>query len=98
MAECTYCKAETFLYDVGIPVCLNCARGNGNGKPSTTTHDVRTTLVQELSQATERADSASEKFNAVMGEVPSGIPHPDGVQRLHNASREMSNAREELMK
>jgi hypothetical protein len=98
VAECTYCKAETHFYDLDIPVCVDCARRNAIGKPSNTDPDVRTTLVQELSEATARAESASETFNAVMGNVPSGIPHPDGVQRLHNASREMSNARQDLTK
>ena len=38
------------------------------------------------------------RFIAVMGDVPSGLPHPDGTQRIHNASRELSAARKEVMK
>src|SRR5450631_1741091 len=98
MAECPYCKAETHLYDSGIPVCLTCADKRGQGKQPATHADVRTLLIQKLSEAVARAESASETFNAIMVEVPSGTPHPDGVQRIHNASREMSNAREEMMK
>ena len=30
--------------------------------------------------------------------VPSGLPQPDGTQRIHNASREVSLARVELIK
>ena len=37
-------------------------------------------------------------FNAITGEIPSGIPHPDGVQRIRNASRDLSSARAELMR
>ena len=97
MAECTYCKAETHLYDSGIPVCVPCAAQIAKGnRPAQ--RDVRTILVQNLTEATLRAESATEEFNAVMGHVPSGTPHPDGVQRIKNASREMSNARDEMMK
>jgi hypothetical protein len=99
MPECFYCKSETDLYHGGTPVCVNCADGkaNGNGKPSATGRDIRSTLLQELLAATARAESASETFNKVMAEVPTGTPHPDGVQRIHNASHEMSNARDEMM-
>jgi hypothetical protein len=97
VAECTYCKAETHLYDSGIPVCVTCAVEIGEGKKPGTGRDTRSTLLQELLAATARAESASETFNKVMGEVPTGTPHPDGVQRIHNASREMSNAREQMM-
>jgi len=42
--------------------------------------------------------AANETFSAVMSQVPSGVPHPDGTQRIHNASRELDAAREEMMK
>ena len=28
---------------------------------------------------------------------PSGTPHPDGVQRIHNASHKLTQARDEMM-
>jgi hypothetical protein len=31
-------------------------------------------------------------------QIPSGLPHPDGVQRIKNASGKLSIARKELMK
>jgi hypothetical protein len=42
--------------------------------------------------------AASRAFNGVMDQFPSGLPHPDGAQRIHNASFELSAARQELMK
>ena len=33
-----------------------------------------------------------------MGQIPSGFPHPDGSQRIHNASRDLSTARKDLMR
>ncbi len=32
-----------------------------------------------------------------MSSVPSGLPHPDGAQRIHNVSRELTIARQEMM-
>jgi len=32
-----------------------------------------------------------------MSQVPSGLPHPDGTQRIRNASRELFRARKEMM-
>jgi hypothetical protein len=49
-------------------------------------------------EATARSHAASEAFNAVMADVPSALPHPDGTQRSHNISRELSAARKEMMK
>ena len=41
-------------------------------------------------------NSASRKFNEVVRDIPSGLPHPDGTQRIHNLSRELADAREKL--
>jgi hypothetical protein len=35
---------------------------------------------------------------AVSSDIPSGLPQPDGVQRIHNASRKLTAARDEMMK
>ena len=84
--------------DAGIPVCVACAGEIGKVRSRGPGGDTHTILVQQLSEAAARAESASQKFNVIMSDVPTGIPHPDGIQRLHNASRQMSNARDELMK
>lgn len=39
-------------------------------------------LRAELKLAAERARIASEHFDEVMREAPSGLPHPDGAQRI----------------
>ncbi len=99
MAECAYCRTETFLYYGGLPVCIECAETHeATRKPSSPERRVRTTLFQEFVEATARVNAASEAFILVMGDVPSGLPHPDGTQRIHNASRELSAARKEVMK
>ena len=64
-----------------------------------THHDrVHRILQEEFRAAVQRRDQASAHFDEVRRAVPSGLPHPDGTQRIHNASRELSAARKEMMK
>ena len=99
MAECAYCKTETYLYDGGVPICLECADAReAKRKPPEIERQVRTILIQDLTEATARAHASSEAFSAIMTDVPSALPHPDGTQRIHNSSRELSAARKEMMK
>jgi hypothetical protein len=99
MAQCAYCRTETFLHDGGVPICLECADARETKrKPPEIGRQIRIILIQDLTAATARAYAASEEFNAVMADVPSALPHPDGTQRIHNASRELSAARKEMMR
>ena len=100
MALCTYCKTETFMYEGGdIPICIECSDARKpNRRPPGSEHEIRTTLHLEFVSATERAKEATDSFDAIVREIPSGMPHPDGVQRIHNASRKVSVARIAMMK
>jgi hypothetical protein len=100
MALCTYCKAETFIYEGGdIPVCIECSDARkSEGHPVSSEVEIRNILHQEFLTATKRARNAMEIFDAAIGEIPSGLPHPEGVQRIYSASREVSVARVEMMK
>jgi hypothetical protein len=60
--------------------------------------EIRHILHDEFLNAEDHARAALAAFDAVTREIPSGLPHPDGTQRIHNASREMSLARAEMMK
>jgi hypothetical protein len=53
-------------------------------------------LLAEVAQATESHKLAHLEFSAVMNDIPSGLPHPDGVQRLTNASTACAHARQTL--
>ena len=53
-------------------------------------------LREEFEAAKRRMNIASVKFNEVVREIPSGLPHPDGTQRIHNVGRELADAREKL--
>ena len=53
---------------------------------------VRTILEREFLEAVHRRDIASSRFADVQKDIPSGLPHSDGTQRIYNASREYSTA------
>ena len=58
-------------------------------------HDL---LQRELKEATARATAASAAFLDVTRQIPSGLPYPDGTQRIHNISQELAFARTQLMR
>ena len=98
MAPCACCGAETELYENGVPICLRCSdERQAKRKPPATEQQVRSTLLQDVLELTARVEEATRQFNAAM-QIPSGLPHPDGVQRIKNASSKLSIARNELMK
>jgi hypothetical protein len=66
--------------------------------PLATLEKVHDLLQEELKRATERAVSASAAFLDVTSQVPSGLPHPDGTQRIRNIAHELAFARTELMR
>jgi len=58
-----------------------------------TRHDrIHRILEEEFHAAVKRRDAASAYFDEVRRSVPSGLPHPDGTQRITNASRGYSAA------
>lgn len=56
--------------------------------------DIGRSLAQELDAARRSHLSANKKFDTVVGDVPSGLPHPDGVFRLEQAGKESRRALE----
>jgi len=92
MAQCAYCKTETELYEARTPVCLHCANLSPQKRA------IRCKLYRDMSRAVERADAANEAFAAIASSIPSGAPHPDGVQRIHNVARELTEARDAMTK
>jgi len=55
-------------------------------------------MLQNVFELTARIDQATREFEAATGQIPSGLPHPDGVRRIKNASNKLSTSRNELMK
>lgn len=55
--------------------------------------DVRQLLQDDFDAAQNRRIDASKRFAEVIDDIPSGIPHPDGTDRIRLASREYSASR-----
>jgi hypothetical protein len=100
MAHCAYCTAETEMYDGGdVPICVECSdERNLKPKPPATEDRVRSTLIQDVVEATALKNEASGAFEILLDQFPSGLPHPDGSQRIKNASVRLSMARKGVMK
>ena len=81
-----------------MPVCLDCANRLGTKQQPSTAEECLARLRRELKEATARAHHATDAFNAIMGDIPSAIPQPDGTQRINNIYRELSLARREMMR
>ena len=103
MLPCSCCDTATDLTINGLPVCPECAaqpqRKTGKRElhiVTTTAAEIRKGLIRDLADASQRAFEASEEFDHIMSETPNGIPHPDEIARIHNASRELSKARDEM--
>ena len=100
MAQCVACYNETELYEGGVPICLDCsvaeeARRKRKVAALTPRGTVREALLSRVAETSAKADSASRLFLDITSQTPSGIPHPDGVQRIYNASRDLTLARNE---
>jgi hypothetical protein len=98
MPRCAHGQTETELDQAGVPTCVNCSIAREDSPPPRVTQEqIRARLFQALIDATARSNAAVKMFDDVMITTPSGMPHPDGVQRIKNASREVALSRTELM-
>ena len=87
------------MYFNEVPLCVACSeRQDAAKRPPVDESQVRARLMQELLETSARAKNASEAFLLLMKDTPSGLPHPDGAQRIQNASHELSSARMEMEK
>jgi hypothetical protein len=66
-------------------------------RPPTGEKDVLEILIQQVIDATAQKNEASDAFDIVIGQFPSGLPHPDGSQRIENSSSRLSIARKKMM-
>ena len=92
MALCAYCKAETG----DVPICLECSDARQAKLKLPASEQVGRLLIQESVEATSRANAALRAFNDVLNLFPSGLPNPNGTQRVQNASRKLIAARKEM--
>ena len=91
MARCSYCGRETELYEGGTPTCIPCSE-----RLLTPKRSIHSSLIRELLEAAAEHDSATTAYNEVMWEIPSAIPHPDGVRGIHSVSHKVQVAKDRL--
>jgi hypothetical protein len=85
-----------------MPLCAKCTEAMDAMQPPpkrAPLHKdyVRRILLLEVAETTARANTAAAEFKGVIGSIPTGIPHPDGTQRIHQAAHNLSNARKDMM-
>jgi hypothetical protein len=95
---CAFCERQTEHTIDGVPLCEGCS-----GKPESeieklkTDRQIRAALQRKILACTARAHDASEELIAIMRDIPSGLPQPDGTLRIQNAARALAAARNEVM-
>ena len=56
--------------------------------------EVADRLRAELQRAESQYKLSQAEFSFVLSDIPSGLPQPDGTQRIHNAARDYHTSRE----
>jgi hypothetical protein len=97
MDNCAFCKAQAERYVNSVPICSRCS-AKCEDQVDPTEEEIRDALQEELLAATVQALEAKDKFKAITAEIPSGLPSPDGAQRIRNALREVTASRVEMTK
>lgn len=98
MAQCAYCSSHAEAVEAGgVPICAKCSdEREARRKPPASEQEIRYVLIQDLVDATVQEKAASDEFNTVIDQFPSGMPHPDGSDRIQDASRKLIAARKEM--
>jgi hypothetical protein len=94
MVRCFYCGRETELHIADIATCPVCSDRLGSSRLKV--RSIHSLLSREIIEATGDADAASAAYNQVIYDIPSAIPHPDGVQRIRSVSQRLSIAKKDL--
>lgn len=96
---CAFCGAEAKSAIDGSPTCEECfGRPDPELSKPKTDRQIRAALDREILESTARAHAASEALIAIMRDIPSGLPHPDGSLRIQNATHALAAARSDVMK
>jgi hypothetical protein len=96
MIEVTWQDRKLTLFESDL---VECGEENFQAEPvhqspeSIDGQQIRQLLQEEVDAAQQRRIAASKHFSEVIGDVPSGLPHPDGTDRIRLASREYSASR-----
>ena len=96
---CAFCGSEAELALYGVPLCKVCSgRTESEIQSLNVSRQIRAKLHREVLECTARAHAASEELRTIMGDIPSGLPPPDGSRRIQNAAYALGAARNEVMR
>ena len=99
MTICAFCESQAELAIDGVPLCKKCSsQPEGEIGKLKKDRQIREGLHREILASTARAHAASEALSAIMGDMPSGLPQPDGNLRIQNAAHALAAARNEMMR
>jgi len=95
---CVFCESVAELAIDGVPMCEDCSgKAKSEIEKPKTDRQIRAALQRQILACTARAHDASEELIAIMGDIPSGLPQPDGNLRIQNAARALAAARSDVM-
>ncbi len=98
MGQCAFCNADVESTESAeLPICAKCSAEHESKRASAVSvEEIRFALIQDLVDATVAETAATDEFNKVIGQFPTGLPHPDGSQLIQNASRKLIAARKNM--
>src|SRR5437016_6009805 len=92
MEPCAICGDKTELFVNGSPLCVNCSESFE--------HD-RSSIHRRLEYAEQvtlvETQQALATLTEITSELPSAIPHPDGVERVERARRNLHHAQQNYL-
>jgi hypothetical protein len=98
VTNCALCESEAEFSVGGMALCKTCSgKRESEFERLGTNRQVRARLQREILASTVRANAASQDLSAIMRDIPSGLPQPDGSQRIQNAAHVLAAARNEVM-
>jgi hypothetical protein len=88
------------MYSAQVPICVACANASERlpRTPPLIDIGIVLSLTEMLTKASAAAEAATQAFASIAKDIPSGLPHPDGVQRIENAAHKMNRARDEMLR
>ena len=80
-----------------LSICAKCSAEHESKRACpVSAQEIRLALIQDLVDATAGEKAAADEFDTVIGQFPSGLPHPDGSQLIQNASCKLIAARKNM--
>ena len=99
MAECSVCGLHTELFLRGVPLCFSCAQTieTNHFRRESSKTKIQITLEEAQQAARTETHAARTRFREISREIPSGLPHPDGLDRIRLAGVDVRSAEQKYL-